>query len=190
MPRRRHSTHPNQRRPPLECSPFPAGGVGLNRQSSTSRQAGAIRFLLANKHWLSAFQACRYVDAPGNRHGHGKAAIFRLPSFRRRAPPPPSTALRSIRPWKDGTTKSPLHPCNGIGGRRVFSADTQTAMLAGLSASTTTEPRFDDSRVLQFTPRIAFRAFIIDVRARTSTVTSFIFIDFSNSFRVCGLGLD
>jgi hypothetical protein len=35
-------------------------------------------------------------------------------------------------------------------------ADTQTDMLAGLPASATCVQRFDDSRVLQFTLRIAF----------------------------------
>jgi hypothetical protein len=43
------------------------------------------------------------------------------------------------------------------GRERVFCADTQTDMLAGLPASTTCVQRFDDSRVLQFTLRIAFR---------------------------------
>jgi hypothetical protein len=93
-------------------------------------------------------------------------ASFRLPSFPRRTPPiakhcTPGHPSGEGRKRPIAASHTPLictqwHTHLG-GGERVFCADTQTDMLAGLPASTTCVQRFDDSRVLQFTLRIAFR---------------------------------
>jgi hypothetical protein len=145
-----------------------------------------LPFLLINTGFPRAKRA-GHVDAHDSRGGHGKfGPAFACPPSPCRTPPSPSTALRAIRLWRDGSAQSPLHTIrahNGthIGGSEYFvrtlkqtcSQDCPRAPLAFKDSMTHV---FCNSHYVSH-----FAAFFIDVGAKISSVTSFI-LGFSNSF--------
>jgi hypothetical protein len=154
--------------------------------------AGAIRFLLLiNTGFPRAKRADMLMHTATGAGTKQRVQLSPLPLFD--AAHPHRQALHSgssVR--EDRTTQSPLRPTHirdvHQRGERVFCADTQTDMLAGLPASTTCVQRFDDSRVLQFTLRIAFRCVLHRCGSQDILRHEFYFLVFQIPLVVFGFG--